>query len=159
MTILNRPLLVPERPGQLDGGLVGLGAAVAKETLAAERPLRQSLGKRTLGLHVPGIRHVDQLPDLVAHRLDDARRAMPQEVTAPPRKEIQIPVALGVPDPRPFAPDQADRVTPIIGNHVSLELRDRRLRTLTGKLRRRQGCVSLRNLVVRIYDRGSLVDY
>ena len=99
MTILKRPLLVTNGPRQLDGGLVGLGPAVAEEALAAERPLGQRLGERALGLHVPGIRHVDQLADLVADRLDDARRAVTQQVAAPPRKEVEIPVALGVPDP------------------------------------------------------------
>ena len=43
---LEAPLLVTEGPGQLDGGLVGLGPAVAEEALAAERPLGQGLGER-----------------------------------------------------------------------------------------------------------------
>ena len=34
---------VPVGPGELDGRLVGLGAAVAEEALAAERPLRERL--------------------------------------------------------------------------------------------------------------------
>ena len=33
---LEAPLLVTEGPGQLDGGLIGLGPAVAEEALAAE---------------------------------------------------------------------------------------------------------------------------
>ena len=45
---LESPLLVPEGPGELDGGLVGLGAAVAEETLTAERSFCQCLGKRAL---------------------------------------------------------------------------------------------------------------
>ena len=53
-----------------------------------------------------GIWHVDQLTDLVADRLHDAHeRAMAQKVTAPPGKEVQIPVTLGtsqIHDPSPL---------------------------------------------------------
>ena len=68
-------------PRQLDRRLVGLGAAVAEEALAGvemrtDRPLRKCLGKRSLRFHVPGIGHVDELPDLFPNRGDDPGRAM-----------------------------------------------------------------------------------
>ena len=121
-------------PGQLDRRLVGLGAAVAEEALAAERPLGECLGERSLGFHVPGIGHVDQLPDLVANRLDDPGRAMAEQVAAPAREEVEVAVPFGIPDPRAFAPDQTDRVPPVIGDHIPIELGDRLLRALVGEL-------------------------
>ena len=48
VTILYRPDGVAVGPGELDRRLVRLGAAVAEEALAAERPLRQRLGERPL---------------------------------------------------------------------------------------------------------------
>jgi len=101
---LHRHDLVPARGvavglGHLDGRLVRLRPAVAEEALAAERPLRERLGERPLGLDVPGVRHVDQLADLVADRLDHPRRAVPQQVAAPAGEEVEEPPPLGVPDP------------------------------------------------------------
>ena len=100
-------------PGQLDGRLVRLGAAVAEEALAAPAgALAQRLGQLPLRLGVPGVRHVDQLADLLAHRLDDARRTVAEQVAAPAGEEVEIAVALVVPDaatPRraPGRPDSA----------------------------------------------------
>ena len=93
--------------------------------------------------HVFG--HVNQLPNLVADGIHDARRAMSQKVAAPARKKVEIPVTLGVPDPRPFAPHQTDRVPPIIRDHIAVELRDGRLGTLIGQVRRRQGNISMQS--------------
>ena len=45
--------------------------------------------------------------DLLLHRLDDRRRAVAQQVAAPAGEEIEIAVALGVPDVRALAADQA----------------------------------------------------
>ena len=52
-------------PGELDRGLVRLRAAVAEEALAAEGALGEGLGEGPLGLHVPRIRDMNQLPDLL----------------------------------------------------------------------------------------------
>ena len=47
--------------------------------------------------------------DLLAHRLDDARRTVAEQVAAPAGEEVEVAVALGVPDVRPLAAHQADR--------------------------------------------------
>ena len=49
------------QPGELDRRLVGLGAGIAEERLAAETPFRKGLGPKPLQLGVPRVRHVDQL--------------------------------------------------------------------------------------------------
>jgi hypothetical protein len=116
--------------GELDGGLVGLGPAVAEEALAAERTLRERLGERPLRLDVPGVRHVDQLADLLADRLDDARGAVADQIAAPAGEEVEVAVPLGVPNPRALAPDQADREPPVVGDHIPVELGDRLRGTL-----------------------------
>src|SRR5262249_46329306 len=109
--------------------------------LALERPLGERLGERPLGFHVPGVRHVDELPHLVADRLDHARGAMAEEVAAPAREEVEVAVPLGVPDERAFPPDQADRVAAVVRDHITPELGDRLLRGLMSDLR--QGWCSL----------------
>ena len=58
-------------PGQLQGRLVGLGAAVAEETFAAEGPLGEHLGQLRLLRDVEGVVDVQQLAGLFADGLDD----------------------------------------------------------------------------------------
>ena len=95
---------------QLDRRLVGLGAAVAEEALAAiviftQRPLGERLGKHALGFHIPSIGHVDELCDLALNRLDDPWRAMAQQVAAPPGEEIEVAMPFRIPHPRALSPD------------------------------------------------------
>ena len=71
---------------------------------------------------------MDQLADLFANRRDDPRRAMTQQVAAPAGEEVEIAVSLGIPHPGPLAANQADGEPSIVGNHVTIELGDRRLR-------------------------------
>ncbi len=96
-------LLGRVQPGELDGRLVGLGARVAEERLAAETPLRQRLGPQALQFGVPGVGHVDQLAQLLADGLDHRRRTMAQQIAAPAAEQVEIAVPLGVPDVRSFA--------------------------------------------------------
>src|SRR5262249_23011461 len=99
-----------------------LGAAVAEERLPADAAaLAERLRQQALRLGVPGVRDVDELPDLLAHRLDDARRAVAEAVAAPAGEEVEVAVPLRVPDARPLAAHQADRVTGVIADHVLLE--------------------------------------
>ena len=64
------------------------------------------LGPLPLGFGVPGVGHVDQRGHLLLHGLDDRLGAMAQQVAAPAGKEIEIAVALGVPDVRALAAHQ-----------------------------------------------------
>ena len=90
-----------------------------------KRPLGERLGEAPLRLDVPGVRDVDQLADLLADRLDHARRAVAEQVAAPAGEEVEVAVPLGVPDLRALAADQADRVAAVVRDHVPLELGDR----------------------------------
>ena len=132
-------------PGELDRGFVRLGSAIAKECLAAKRSPRQRLGERPLRFHVPRVGNVDQLANLFANSLDDPRRAMPQEVATPARKEVEIALTLGVPNPRALAPDEANRVSPIVGNDITVELGDRLGRALLSELGQRRDSRQRRN--------------
>ncbi len=91
------------KPGELDRRLVGLGPLLQKKHWPPKRLLRRVPGERSSRLHVPGVRHMNQLADLFTDRLDDPRRAMPEQVAAPAGKEVEVTVPLGVPDPRTFA--------------------------------------------------------
>ena len=53
----------------------------------------------------------------------------------PAGQEVEEAVPLGVPDPRPLAPDQADRIALVIGDHIPAELVDRLRRTPTRDVR------------------------
>src|SRR5262249_48057979 len=115
--------------------LVGLGSAVAEEALAGERPVGEWLRECPLGFHVPGVRHVAELSDLLADRLDHPRRTLAQKITAPARDEVAAAVPLSVPDPGTLTPDQADRVSAIVRDHIPPELGDRLRRALMSDLR------------------------
>src|SRR5437762_14381413 len=78
-------------PGELDDGFIRLGAAVAEEALGVEpAAFDQRLGEQSLRLHVPCVRDVDQLANLLADGGHDARRAMADQIAAPPREDIEI---------------------------------------------------------------------
>src|SRR5262249_7390446 len=68
-----------------------------------------------------GVGHVDELADLVADGLDDAGRAVAEQVAAPAREEIEVAVALGVPYKGAFAAHQADRVARVVADDKALE--------------------------------------
>ena len=55
---------------QLEGGLVGLGARVAKEGAAFEGPARERVGEAELVLEVIEVRGVDEAPGLGADDVD-----------------------------------------------------------------------------------------
>ena len=73
-------------PGELDGRLVRLGAAVAEEALAAEvGPLGERLGQQRLRLGVPGVRDVDERRDLLLHGLRPRAAGSGREARSPSR--------------------------------------------------------------------------
>src|SRR5262249_562019 len=115
--------------GQLDRRFDRLGAAIAEETLPLEAAtFAECLGQQPLRFGVPGVRHMDELAHLLAHRRDDARRTVAEQVAAPPREEIQVALALGSPDQRTLAAHQADGVARVIADDMGLEQVDRLLR-------------------------------
>src|SRR5262249_48585991 len=79
------------------------------------------------------------LADLLPDRLDHPGRAVPQEVAAPAREEVEVAVALGVPDPRPLTPDEANRVASVVGDDVTAELGHHFRGTRAGDLGQRLG--------------------
>ncbi len=110
---------------QLNRRFVRLGARVAEKGLSAKAASRQHFGPSALGIDVPGVRHVDQRSDLLLDRVDDLRRAMPQEVAAPAGEQIQIPGAFAIPDIGPLAAYQVNWIADVVGDHVFLKLSDR----------------------------------
>ncbi len=134
--------------GELDGGLIGLGAAVAEEALGVQAAARdERLREQALGFHVPGVWYVNQPGHLLLHRADDARRAMAEQVAAPAGEEVEVALALGVPDVGALAANQAHRVAAIIADDVLIEQLDRILAGHRGihpmlSASRRAGCWS-----------------
>ena len=92
--------------GQFDGGFVGFGSRIAEKRLAAKAPLAQQLGPLALGLHVPGIRHMDEFGDLLLNSFYHGRGTVAQQIAAPAGKEIEIAIPLVVPHMRTFASHQ-----------------------------------------------------
>ena len=69
-----------------------------KKHLPAEAALGQRFGQRPCASMYQVFGTWISLADLLPHRLDHPRRAMAEQVAAPARKEIEVAVALGVPD-------------------------------------------------------------
>src|SRR5687768_8774835 len=102
-TFKSNDLIAPAsmESGQLYGRLIGLGARVTEKGLATETPLGQHFRPVSLDLHVPGIGCMNQCRDLLLHGPHNTRWAVSDEIAAPTRKEIEVPIPLTVPDPRP----------------------------------------------------------
>src|SRR5439155_26059479 len=96
-----------------------------EEALAGEiGPFTERLRELALRLRVPGVRHVDQLCDLLLDGGDDARRAVAEQAAAPARKEVEVSVTFRVPDVRALAAHQADGVARVVADDVLLVLVD-----------------------------------
>jgi len=111
---------------ELDRRLVGLGAGIAEERLAAEAPLGEEPGPFPLGLGVPGVGDMNQPRDLILHRLHDRRRAVAEEVASPAGEEIKVLAPLGIPDLRSGPALEADREAPVVGDDIPVEGVDHR---------------------------------
>ena len=53
-------------------------------------------------------------------RADHGAGAVAKQIAAPAGEQVEVGVALVVPDVRPLAADQADRVARVIGDHIAL---------------------------------------
>ena len=92
-----------------------------KNALPPKLRSESSLGPAALRLGVPGVGHVDQLGHLLLHRLDHARRTVPQQIAAPAREEVEILPPLVVPDMRPLTAHQRHREPFVVRDHVFFE--------------------------------------
>src|SRR5579871_6349051 len=71
--------------GQFDGGLIGLGSAVAEEAHSSRiESFGKCLAEQGLRLGVPGVWDVDECRDLLLHRLHNSRRTVPEQTASPP---------------------------------------------------------------------------
>ena len=113
--------MVPPRLGlarDLERRLVGLGAGVGEVDLAAQRGLGQALGQAQPRLGVEEVADVDQALGLLADRRDDGRVAVPEAVDGQAGLEVEVLVALVVPQPRALAADELDAQARVGGDQV-----------------------------------------
>ena len=106
-----------ELAGQLDGALVGLGAGVGEEDLAA--PSAASRGGAEQAVEGGGdlrtdrgaeeVRHVQQGGGLLGDGLGDGRMAVTEARDGEPGEEVEVLLAVAVPHPGARAPDELDR--------------------------------------------------
>src|SRR5438045_2283737 len=108
---------------ELDRALVGLGAGVADEDLAAEGDLREALRQAQLRRRVEQIADMDQRLRLACDGVDDTRMAMAELRDRDAGEEVEVLVAVRVPEARCLAADELDRIA-AVGRHqvVALEL-------------------------------------
>src|SRR5712692_4968851 len=90
-------------PGQLDGALIGLRAAVAQEDLVEPGALGQERGQLRHGLVVVRGAAVDQASGLIVDGVEDDGGGMAEAVHGPALHEIEVLLAVAVPEPRSLA--------------------------------------------------------
>src|SRR5947209_6608001 len=83
---------------------------------AAAGPRRQRLGQQSRWRGVPGVRHMDQLSDLLLHRRHDARRTVAEQAAAPAGEVVEVAIPLRVPDVRALAAHQADGIARVVAD-------------------------------------------
>ena len=97
----------PGAAGELDRGLVGLGARVAEEHLAAQRALATARADSCIaGRRVVEVGGVGEPSHLIADGLDHTRVAVADVEHRDPGQEVEVLVAVGVPQRRPGAADE-----------------------------------------------------
>jgi len=101
---------------ELDGRLVGLGAAVAEKHPGAERQLRDLPRQLRLPRNVIQVGDVQQTAGLLADGLHHARVAVAEVADRQAGDEIQIAPAVRIPQPAPPAPHKGHR-KPAVGLH------------------------------------------
>ena len=113
---------------ELNRRFVRFGAGVAEERFAAEAAFGEHFRPNALLFLVPAVRDVQKTLDLFFQRFDDRFRTVPEEVATPTREKVEITNALGVPNVRPFAANERDRVTGVVRDDVFVEERNNFLR-------------------------------
>jgi hypothetical protein len=117
----------PPLAGELQRTLDRLGAGVAQEDAPAERQGGQPLGEPHPRLGVEEVPHVHQPAGLLPHSLDHLRVAVAELGHRDPGEEVEVLVALVVPQPRALAAHELDRVARVRG-HERLALECLQLR-------------------------------
>ena len=95
----------------LDGALSRLGAAVAEKNPGHTRLFEDDVGEIELGDRVEVVRDMQQRLGLLLDRLDDSRVAVTEVVGSDASDEVEVLVALVVPDPGALAAHQRDGQT------------------------------------------------
>ena len=106
--------------GDLDRALVGLGAGVGEEDPAAEARLGEALGEAHHRLGVEEVGDVHQAAGLLAHGLDHGGVAVADRADRDPGEEVEVLLALGVPEQGALAADELDRRAPVGPHQVAL---------------------------------------
>ena len=88
-----------------------------QEHAAAERAVRQAPCEPHPGLGVEEVAHVHEPPGLLADRGDDGRVAVAQLRDGDAAQEVEVLVALVVPEPCALAAHELDRVARVGGHH------------------------------------------
>ena len=117
-----------EAAGQLERALVGLGAGVGEEHLAAQASVLgpagladaeeavEGLGHLPARLGAEQVGHVEQRLGLLVQRLGDRGVAVPEAGDGEAREEVEVPAAVAVPHPGPLAAHELQRRRPV-GRH------------------------------------------
>ena len=106
-----------EFPGQLVESLVGFGPAVAEEDLTTQTDkFDDQFGKFSLGPREVEIGGVHQRCRLLGDSLCELWMGVPQRANRDARSEIEVLLALLVPEPSPLSPRQC-KVKPPVGRH------------------------------------------
>ena len=106
--------------GQLDGRLVGLGAAVAEEGLIGKGVVAEQLRQFDLLRDLIIIGTMNQLCGLLLQSRNDLGMTVPQIVDRHTPEKIKVLFAIGIPQAAPFSPDRHDRVAAIGPHDVSV---------------------------------------
>ena len=113
------PPLVTVKPGQLDGGLVGLGPGVAEEDPVHARQGGQAGPKLGLGGDLVEIGGMHQATRLIAEGLPHRGMGMAQAADGDARQGVEIAFTGLVPQPGARAVGEGDRQAPV-GRHQGI---------------------------------------
>ncbi len=105
-----RSVLLGPLTGELDRRLVGLGARVREEHAVGEGMLAEELGELGLLRDVKEVGHVDEGRRLLAQGAHHLRMAVAERRHRDPAGEVEVFLAVRVPDPRTLSSHQGDRV-------------------------------------------------
>jgi hypothetical protein len=94
---------------ELDGGLVGLGAGVGEEDALHTGQRAQLVPEPFLRRNPVEVGHVDEPTGLIAQGVTHGGVRVPEPANRDAGQSIEVPVAVGVPEPRAFPALEARR--------------------------------------------------